>query len=52
MQLVVTNVAWLVSVGLSVSLLDMSMTPAKMAEPIEMLFWLWTRGGQSNYGGP
>ena len=47
---IVTNrVAW--SVGRSVTLVS----PAKMAEPIEMPFWLRTRMGPGNHvleGGP
>jgi len=44
MQPIVTDgVAW------SVSLSDMNVNPEKMAEPIEMLFVLWTRVGPRNH---
>jgi len=38
-----------------VCLLDTSVSPAKTAEPVEMLFGLWTRVGRKNHvfcGGP
>jgi len=48
MQPVVT-VGVALSVGQSVCLSVTIMSPAKMAEPIEMLFGLWTRVGPMNY---
>jgi len=47
--IVADRVAW--PVGLSVAIV----CPAKTAEPITMLFWLWTRLGPGNHvldGGP
>jgi len=44
---VIDRVAW--SVGLSVGLSVTLVSPAKMAEPIEMPFGLWTRVGPRDH---
>ena len=45
--IVADGVVW--SVGCSVSLSVTIVSPAKMAELIEILFGLWTREGPRNY---
>jgi len=48
MQPIATDVAWSVCVCMSVCLLDTTMSPASMDEPIKMPFGLWTRVGPRN----
>jgi len=51
MRPLATNIAWCVclSVCLCVYLLGTSVSRTKTAEPIEILFWLWTRVGPTNH---
>jgi len=48
--IVIDQVAYVVCLSVCLSVTIVS--PAKMAEPIEMLFGVWTWVGPRNHGGP